>query len=148
MGDINRFLILLILVGLLFALYKYQDTIFENLDSLQSSMSSTLLCSNPTTTSVPTLSQLQPQSQSQSQLQSQLQLQLLQNPGESSKLPTKKEDKITADNISQISILSLNDKNKFDMNSLSNSDNISIILDDDTCDTRMSKQTYGSLFDD
>ena len=35
MSDINRLLILLILVGLLVALYKYQDTILGNLDSLQ-----------------------------------------------------------------------------------------------------------------
>lgn len=138
MGDINRFLILLILVGLLFALYKYQDTILGNLDSLQSSVNSSLFSSLTHTQSLPI--------QSISTQAPPLQLPTsIKTPNLDKKI-NKKEKKITADNISQISILSFNDNN-FDINSLSNSDNISIILDDNTCDTRASKQTYGSLFD-
>lgn len=126
MSDINRILIAVILIGLLFALYKYQDIILENLDCLQSSVQSSVSSLNV--------------------------LPLQDNPKIQQNVPNlqitnKKEDKITADNISQISILSLDNKNNFDMSSLENSDNMSM-FDDNTCDTRMSKQTYGSLFDD
>lgn len=118
MSDINRIFIFLILTGLLFALYKYQDVILENFDSLQLSM--------PTMNSLPSPGPPE---------------QPLSLPS----IPQNKEsNKITADNISQISILSA--KN-FDNNSLLNSDNLSNILDDNTYDTHMSKQTCGSLFD-
>jgi hypothetical protein len=124
MGDINRFLILLILVGLIFALYKYQDTILENLDTYTSSLLYT-----------PTM------------VPEQIPQQIQQTEGPKL-IKNKEPEKISADNISQISISSLNGKGGFDINTLSNSDNISIILDDNTCDSRVSKQTYGSLFDD
>lgn len=135
MSDINRLLILLILVGLLVALYKYQDTILGNLDSLQLLPAQLAPAQLAPTQLAPT--QLAPTQQPPLQLQNSVKPQRT----------NKKEKEITADNISQISILSLNDKNNFDINSLSNSDNMSIILDDNTCDTMISKQTYGSLFD-
>lgn len=107
MSDINRILIFVILIALVFSLYKYQDIIMENLDTLQQTISPTPLLLNP------------PQ--------------------------TNKPNNITVDNISQISLSSLENKNILD--SLSNSDNGSDFLDNNTFDTRMSKQTYGSLFD-
>lgn len=108
MSDINRFLIFLILIGLVFSLYKYQDIIMENVSSLQQTL-------NPT--------------------QEPLQIKPLQT--------TNTNNNVTVDNISQISLSTIEGNNIMD--SLSNSDNMS---DLDTFDTRMSKQTYGSLFDD
>jgi hypothetical protein len=109
MSDINRFLIFLILIGLLFSLYKYQDIIMENVNSIQQSLS--------------------PQ-------QEPLQIKPLQS-------TNTNNNNVTVDNISQISLSSIEGNNILD--SLSNSDNMS---DLNTFDTRMSKQTYGSLFED
>lgn len=109
MSDINRFLIFLILIGLVFSLYKYQDIIMENVNSIQQTL-------NPTQQE-PVPLQIKP-------------LQTTNN-------------NVTVDNISQISFSTVEGNNILD--SLSNSDNMS---DLNTFDTRMSKQTYGSLFDD
>jgi hypothetical protein len=116
MSDINRILIFCILVGLLYALYKYQDVILEQIDLLQPNK-------------VPLINDV---------------VQPNQNTNKALTYDTKK---ITVDNISQISLLSFKDKGMSD--SMSNSDNdLSILLDDNSCESKMTRNTYGSLFDD
>ena len=111
MSDINRILIFCILVGLLYALYRYQDVIFEQIDLLQPNK-------------VPPVIDVVPN----------------QNPP---KALTYDKKKVTVDNISQVSLISFKDKD------MSNSgDDLSILLDDKTCDSKMTRGTYGSLFDD
>jgi hypothetical protein len=116
MGDINRIFIFLILIGLIFSLYKYQDIILENFDSLQQSFS--------------------PQSVTpQQNINKPLSLPSIETP----------KQKITADNISQISLSTMSNGKLFD--SMSNSENISDFLDNNSYDTNK-QQTYGSLFED
>jgi hypothetical protein len=115
MGDINRFLIFLILIGLLYALYKYQNIIYEQFEVLQTSISG-----------VPPnqLTQVQP----------------VQGLEQSAKPLTITNNKITADNISQVSIDSLDF-------SKSEGSGLSLMLDNDSADSAGTKGTYGSLFE-
>ncbi len=118
MSDINRIMIFCILVGLLYALYKYQDVILEQIELLQPN--SGLL--------------LEPKQE------------LIQP---ANKALTNNTKNITADNISQVSLMSFKNNNMSDLGSMVNSnDDLSILLDDNTCDSKMTRNTYGSLFDE
>ncbi len=114
MSDINRILIFCILVALLYALYKYQDVILEQIELLQPG-------------SVITPETIQ----------------------QADKTLTYNTKDITADNISQVSLISFKNKNMSDLGSMANSnEDLSILLDDNSCDSKMTRNTYGSLFDE